>query len=110
MQKRYSITDNNHIDYGLLTYDTNNKAWHIEINPERTWDDTPFSLAIYIKKGIYTLDEAQSLSWIRDRLLPPNRQNINYILKEIGASEYDEMAFIQITKGVSPNDSLFLVE
>jgi len=110
MLAKYLITDNAGLDYGLLIYDVGTKVWHIEINPARTWDDTPLSLAIYIRNGIYSLDEKQSLSWVRERLLPPNRQNIHHILREMGISEYDEFAFIRKTRGVSPNDGLFLVD
>ena len=110
MSAKYLITDNAGLDYGLLTYDQGNNVWHIEINPDRTWNDTPLSLAIYIRNGIYSLDEKQSLSWVRERLLPPNRQNIQHILREMGIQKYDEFAFIQKTRGVSPNDGLFLVK
>lgn len=30
--------------------------------------------------------------WIQDRVFPPNRQNINGILKSMGIAEYDELA------------------
>ena len=110
MLAKYLITDNDGIDYGLLTYDPEAKVWNIKINTARTWDDTPLSLAIYIRNGIYSLDEKQSLSWVRERLLPPNRQNIHHILREMDIPEYDEFAFIRKTRGVSPNDEMFLVE
>ena len=110
MFAKYLITDNAGLDYGALTYNSGTRIWHIEINPARTWEDTPLSLAIYIRNGIYSLDEKQSLSWVRERLLPPNRQNIHHILRYMNIPEYDEFAFIQRTRGVSPNDGLFLTE
>ena len=110
MLAKYLITDDAGTDYGLLTYDPETRSWKITINPSRTWNDTPLSLAIYIKNGIYSLDEKQSLSWVRERLLPPNRQNIHHILREMNISEYDEFAFIRRTRGTSPNDGLFLME
>jgi hypothetical protein len=105
----YSIVDAQGVDYGTLQYNATDKTWHIRINPARTWDDTPISLATYIQQGIYDLDARQSLGWVQDRLLPPNRQNIYHILQSEGMSEYDEHAFLQITEGHCPNDSLFLV-
>jgi hypothetical protein len=98
------------VDYGSLTYSPSGGVWHIEINPLRTWDDTPLSLALYVRQGIYSLDEKQSLAWVRDRLLPPNRQNIHHVLRAFDIPEYDEFALIQVTNGVSPNDNLFLVQ
>jgi hypothetical protein len=109
MPVSYCITDENNVDYGTLIYSPETKIWQLEINPSRTWEDTPFSLAVYVKHGIFMLDAEQSLAWIRDRLVPPNRQNIQYILCELGIAEYDEFSLIQQTMGASPNDGLFLV-
>jgi hypothetical protein len=104
------ITDDAGVDYGTLTYESKGKVWHLDINPARTWEDTPLSLAIYIRQNLYTLDERQSLAWVRDRLLPPNRQNINHILRALDMPEYDEAAFIEHTGGVSAHDYLYLVK
>jgi hypothetical protein len=92
-----------------LAYEPDSKTWKLDINPERTWDDTPLSLAIYLRQGIYSLDARQSLAWVRDRLLPPSRHNINHILRELDMPEYDEAAFIEKTRGVSANDHLYLI-
>ena len=110
MHKRFLITDSANIEYGTLTYETDTRTWHIEINAERTWADTPLSLAIYIKNGKYSLDKQQSLAWVRDRLLPPNRQNIYQVLLALDLPEYDEYELLNITCGNSPNDNLFLVK
>jgi len=110
MRRQFLITDKAGTDFGILTYAADTRVWHIEINPERTWDDTPLSLALHIKQGIYSLNERQSLEWVRDRIVPPNRQNINQLLGALGITEYDELVLIQHTKGVSTNDNLFLVE
>ena len=110
MPKRFLITDNTDIEYGTLAYDPESCTWLIEINRQRTWEDTPLSLALYIKNGCYSLDERQSLTWVRDRLLPSNRQNIYDVLRELGLPEYDEYALLKVTAGHCPNDNLFLRE
>jgi hypothetical protein len=109
MLRQYLITDDAGTDYGTLVYELDTRTWKLDINPERTWDDAPLSLAIYIKQGIYSLDTKQSLAWVRDRLLPPSRHNINSILRELDIPEYDEAAFIEKTRGVSANDYLYLI-
>ena len=110
MLKKYSIVDEEGTNYGILTYAPETKAWHIEINPVRSWEDSPLSLALYIKQSIYSLDEKQSLDWVRDRLVPPNRQNIHHLLEALNLPEYDEFALLHHTQGISPNDNLHLVE
>jgi hypothetical protein len=127
MLKKFLITDDAGTDFGILSYEPAGDgvgggggsggsgggtpaAWHIEINPERAWDDTPLSLAVYIRQGRYSLNGRESLGWVQDRLVPPNRQNINQILDALGIPEYDEFALLQHTKGASPNDNLFLRE
>jgi hypothetical protein len=107
--KRFLITDDADIGYGELAYNPSARTWHIEINPERTWDDTPLSLALYIRRGIFSLDARQSLDWVRDRLLPPNRQNIHHVLSALELPEYDEYALILKTNGISTHDHLYLV-
>jgi len=108
--RKYLITDDAGGDFGVLSYEPESKRWHIEINRERTWEDTPLSLALYIRQGRYSLDERQSLDWVRDRVVPPNRQNINQILQSLGIPEYDEFAILQHSKGVCPHDNLRLEE
>jgi hypothetical protein len=108
--RNYLITDDAGISFGTLSYEPETKAWHIEIDPERTWDDTPLSLAVYIGQGTYSLDGRQSLWWVQDRLVPPNRQNIDRMLDALSIPEYDEFALLQHTNGISPNDGLFLKE
>ncbi|MDR1088459.1 MAG: hypothetical protein LBL23_04235 [Coriobacteriales bacterium] len=110
MLRNYLITDDAGVDFGTLSYAPETAAWHLEINPERNWEDTPLSLALYIQQGTYNLDERQSLAWVRDRLVPPNRQNINQILASLGIEEYDEFALLQHTQGRSPHDKLHLEE
>jgi hypothetical protein len=104
------ITDDAGTDFGTLTYEPEGKMWRIEINPKRDWDDTPLSLALHIRQGRYSLDERQSLAWVRDRLVPPNRQNIYQMLDALGLSEYDEFPILMHTGGISCNDGLHLKE
>jgi hypothetical protein len=47
---------------------------------------------------------------VRDRIVPPNRQNIYSILDSLGMDEYDEYGIIKSTNGVCGNDGLFLRE
>ncbi|MDR0500141.1 MAG: hypothetical protein LBG97_02690 [Coriobacteriales bacterium] len=110
MQTRFLITDKDNISYGTLDYNCTTKEWHIEINPSRTWDDTPLSLAIYIRNNIFSLNDEQSLNWVRDRLMPPNRHGIHQALHDLGLKDYDEYALLQVTNGVSAHDDLFIVE
>ena len=110
MLKKFLIVDSTGLEFGTLSYESGARTWHVEIDQQRTWEDTPLSLALYIRHGIYSLDEHQSLSWVRDRLLPPNRQNIHDILHALDLPEYDEYGLLQVTAGRSPNDDLFLVE
>ncbi|MDR1713187.1 MAG: hypothetical protein LBR39_03415 [Coriobacteriales bacterium] len=105
---QYRVTNRGGLDFGLLSLDEQSGTWSLRINPECNWENTPLSLAIYIKSGIRELNAQQSLSWVRDRLLPPNRQNIYYVLNGLDLEQYDEAALIAHTRGVSPNDDLYL--
>jgi hypothetical protein len=66
MPGKFLITDDAGTAFGILSYEPAGEgaaggsgggsgggtpAWHIEISPERTWNDTPLSLAVYIRQG-----------------------------------------------------------
>ena len=52
----------------------------------------------------------EGFEWIRDRVIPPNRQNINEILKKIGIDEYNELAIFLYAKGKFVSDTFRIEE
>jgi len=50
------------------------------------------------------------LSWIKRRVIPKNREYVETILSRMGLSHNDTMGIIKICKGLSLNDSYWIVE
>ena len=50
------------------------------------------------------------LSWLRTRTIPKNRQYVDVILSKLGLSSNDVMGIILVCKGLSLNDSYWIVE
>ena len=55
-----------------------------------------------------TTDGKSVLSWIKSRVLPSNRANSDRILSGYGFTHNNISGIIQLCKGLSLNDSLFL--
>ena len=74
-------------------------------------DDTlPLSLEILVHKGNYAPGHDDVLRWVRGRICPPGRHNINEILAGIGLSEYDEFKLLEATGAKCDKDELYMLE
>ena len=110
MQKSFAICDPalDGKPVATLYYDAENKQFHIVIDQSADVELLPLSLKIHAEMGRFDLDGSFSMDWVRARMCPPTRQNINSILAYLGLSEYDEFAILMKTAGKSLMDDLYL--
>ena len=107
--KSYEIYDNdNGIEIGCLLYYEKDKCFIVELRDTVDEWTAPLLFSGFVKKGIYTIPRDISLLWVRERIIPSERQNINMILKNHKLKEYDEMKFMEISEGRSSQDSMFI--
>lgn len=94
----------------FLFYYERQKQFYIEI-PENVdpWV-LPLILSDFAKKGIYTIDASWSRTWVSQRIIPPDRQNLGQILRDHGLSEYDEYRLLMLYHGRCEQDSCYLSE
>lgn len=57
-----------------------------------------------------TIDKDWSLRWVRERVIPPDRQNIGQILRENHMEFYDEFPLLVSNQGRSCQDECYLVQ
>jgi hypothetical protein len=95
---------------GVFRYNTDAKKFSMSIFSEFSAIDLPLSLDIFAANGKYELDDKDVLTWIRGRIVPSGRQNINSILKELDLPEYDEFGILMHTMARCDKDELYLVE
>jgi len=93
---------------GVFRYNTDEKQFSMSLFSDIPGIDLPLSLEIFADNGKYELSHKDVLSWIRGRICPPGRQNINSILKELNLTEYDEFGILMHTMAKCDKDELYL--
>ncbi|MBO4846571.1 MAG: hypothetical protein J5525_09725 [Lachnospiraceae bacterium] len=105
--KSYDIYDNeNCTSVGTLLCFDKEKTFIVELKDGLDEWNAPLLFNSFIKKGIYTIPREISLLWVKERIIPAERQNINLILANHRLKEYDELKFLEISKGKCSQDSL----
>lgn len=93
---------------GILLYYEKEGTCVIEL-PEYLDEWTaPLLFTSYVKKKIYTIPRDISFLWVKERVIPSGRQNINDILAHHNMQSYDEMKFLEISEGKCSQDSLYI--
>lgn len=95
-------------DLAYLIYYEADKRFYIELPEEADPWETPLLLSSFIKKGEKTINAYWSKLWVRQRIIPTDRQNLGQVLKENGLVEYDEFELLMLAKGRCAQDSYYL--
>lgn len=109
--KIYSIK-NDYIkeDLGYLLYYEKEKEFYIEINDKLNTNNLPFIFEYFINRKEYTINSYWSYIWVKERIVPKERQNIVEILRENNLEEYDEFKLLIISKGRCAQDDDYIEE
>lgn len=110
--KVFAIRDesgNRKKDLAYLLYYENEKKFYIELPEEADPWETPLLLSSFVKRGEKTINSYWSLMWVRQRIIPSDRQNLGQVLKENGLEEYDEFALLMLADGRCAQDDYYLV-
>lgn len=97
-------------DLAYLIYYEKAKCFYIELPEDADVWETPLLLSSFAKKGVKTIGAYFSMLWVRQRIVPTDRQNLGQILKENGLEEYDEYALLMLAQGRCAQDSYYLSE
>ncbi len=83
------------------------------------WEDTDdYQLVLADDSTLYpyykgalgkVIPKAEAKAWIRDRVIPPERDNIMEILSGIGKHDYKEIYFIDAIQGKCVRDPYYIV-
>jgi len=104
----YNIFDKGRIQIGVLFYFDYDKSFVIELSDQLDEYTSPIHFGALIKNKIYTVPRWLSKLWVTDRIIPPDRQNINSILKDNKIREYDEFQFLILSNGKCCQDNLYI--
>lgn len=93
----------------LIYYEISDKFYIEVIDSADEWE-VPFFLSSFVKKGIYTINSRFSYDWVRQRIVPADRQNIGQVLRENNLKSYNEYKLLLLGNGRCAQDDYYLVE
>ncbi len=93
---------------GYLFYFERSKRFYAELCDDLDeWDAPPMFMG-HIKRGVFSIDAEWTMKWVRQRIVPAERQNIGSILRDNGLSEYDEYKLLLLSTGRCAQDELYI--
>lgn len=93
-----------------LLYDEKDRTYRIEVPEDVRSVEAPLIIADLMDKGQRQIGKEWSLRWVKQRVIPPERQNIGQILRENGMDRYDEFPLLVKNHGRSCQDECYLEE
>lgn len=98
------------VKIGTLSFDETRQTWSIDLDIDAAISGNHGLLTEAAENGTAHLDHELAVLWVRSRIAPPSRQNINDILANAGLDHYDEVDFIAATRGETHRDDLCIRE
>ncbi len=95
---------------GYLVYYDQSKTFYIELPDGADPWETPPILSTFADRGEYSVDSYFSRLFIKQRIVPQDRQNISQILRDNNLKEYDEFSLLMLANGRCEQDDCFLEE
>ena len=93
-----------------LLYDEKDRTYRIEVPEDVRSVEAPLIIADLVDKGQRQIGKEWSLRWVKQRVIPLERQNIGQILRENGMDRYDEFLLLMKNHGRSCQDECYLEE
>ena len=99
MIKEFSIHKPNYPEVGKLYYDTESREFTLEVYPNFKKSEVTALMGIMLERKIYKVEHELAICFVRERIVPPNRQNISQILADLKMPYYDECLFLERLHG-----------
>ncbi len=93
---------------GYLFYYEKSRRFFAEILKENDEWTAPFMFSGLVRKGIYSIDSEWSGRFVKQRIIPPDRQNLGSILRDNNLKSYDELKLLLLSEGRCAQDELYL--
>jgi len=109
--KIFAIRDENdksNKNLAYLLYYEREKRFYIELPEDADVWETPLILDSFVKRGEYSVNAYYSKLWVRQRIVPTDRQNIGQVLKANGLNMYDEYRLLILADGRCAQDDYYI--
>ena len=94
---------------GYLFYYDRSKRFYTELLEGISEWDAPAMFFGHVKRNEYSIDSEWSMKWVRQRIIPAERQNIASVLKDNGLKQYDEYRLLLLSEGRCAQDEQYIV-
>ncbi len=111
--KNYAIYDKSldrKTPIGYLFYFEDSRSYVVELCEDLDQWEAPLLFQRSVCEREYTIEEDVVSMWIRERVIPPSRQNIGAILRNHKMKEYNEMALLALSGGRCSQDDCYIRE
>ena len=110
--KKYRIVNKRSLKKSLATllYDEKKNEFRIIISADQDISKLPMMLRASASKGEYEMSPQNSMVWVRNRIVPSERQNIGLFLKSYGLTNYREDLILERTRGESIQDNYVVIQ
>ena len=101
----------NEYEWGRLTYDTVKRQGTIDFNKDGVnhYYEMPLMIQMWVRNGVFHLNEEQTRNHIGDMVQPPERPNSAYIMQLLGEPDFNPIAIYLYLKGRTTTDMTHLV-
>lgn len=113
MLRKFLLKDKNIPEqdkFAVLTYDEEKEEYHISIPHDIPKSWLPLIPMILMEKGIYEIDDEWARKFVKERVIPPERQNIGTIMRDVGMKYYDEFPLFVYCSGRCCQDDFYAEE
>lgn len=109
--KRYRIANKRRKNKSVATlfFDERKREFKIQIPKDQDERELPMLLRASVSKGVYDMSPEHSMLWVRNRIVPSERQNIGQFLKSYNMTNYREDLILEKTEGQSIQDDYVVI-
>lgn len=106
--ERFYVKNKKKKEIAKIYYNIKTNEWSLKINKDIDLSTCPVFLYSMVKNNKYNADNDCTLRFIRSRIIPSSRQNINSFLKKYKISSYNEYDLLKLSKGKCCLDDCYI--
>ena len=103
------MPDGSDATVGFLFYIDRAKRFYAELPSDLGKWDVPAMFYGQVGRRNHSIDHELALKWVRQRIVPAERQNISSILRDNNLKEYDEYRLLVLSAGRCAQDDQYIV-
>ena len=97
-------------EHAILTYDEDLDQYAVHIPETVDCNELPAILSLLAKQGTRELNDKWARRFVKERVVPPDRQNIRTIMRQLHMKKYSEFPILEYTSGRCCMDDFYLQE